>query len=751
MKKIKKILPYIVNILIITAIFIGILLISKTSPFGNYILGKSDAISQYKPMLFNFITNLKKGTIDIYSFNNGLGNPFIFNYIYYLISPLNLIALLFKKADYMFLSVIIIKLIVTTINVTYYTRQKTKSNLVALIASLSYVFSTWLTSYYFNIMWLDTFMIFPLFQLGLERILNNKPLTYILSTAYLIITNFYLSFSVLIYGVVYLIIVNFFYQKKTIKEKFKTLFFYILANIISAILLTGFIYIIFSVKNKMNLSFSSIEYTDYSTSIIDFLKALFYGNSVITLKEITTFPNIAMNSLILIGTIYTFINKNISKKDKIFIAIGIILATSCFFIKKIDFIMNFFHNINGLTYRYTFIFNFLLISLFIKNTQNIDYKALKKIPFISLVLILLIITIHKTMSTKIFILNLVFIILFTILSFFYKKDHKIIQTITAVLLILQTATISYFIIPYNITNDEFPIQENFKKEKDHYRLNYLPDDNTYFNQNLYKNIDTTLLFSTMTYKNVITTFANLGCMTDISTVYCDNGNQVVSLLFNVKTNDQYIEKIFAVNSDITKTILIDDNIKFSQEELIKNLSGIEGIFNKETLKGTLKDNDYYFNTDNDFYFIEYQTEGDQVETYAQTYQEFYIEGEAEIKEINIYTVNNKKIQEVYDYLSKNQIQYTKYKDSYLEGTINVDEGQIIFTSIPYDESWEIKVDGILVKPTKVLNSLIGIKVRPGEHKITMQYKTNYKISLIISLITFIIILVVALYPKKKEI
>ena len=142
MKKIKKILPYIVNILIITAIFIGILLISKTSPFGNYILGKSDAISQYKPMLFNFITNLKKGTIDIYSFNNGLGNPFIFNYIYYLISPLNLIALLFKKADYMFLSVIIIKLIVTTINVTYYTRQKTKSNLVALIASLSYVFST---------------------------------------------------------------------------------------------------------------------------------------------------------------------------------------------------------------------------------------------------------------------------------------------------------------------------------------------------------------------------------------------------------------------------------------------------------------------------------------------------------------------------------------------------------------------------------------------------------------------------------
>ena len=751
MNKIKKILPYLINALIITAIFIGVLLISKASPFGNYILGKSDAISQYKPMLFNFITNLKKGTIDIYSFNNGLGNPFIFNYIYYLISPLNLIALLFKKADHMFLSVIIIKLIITTINVTYYTRQKTKSNLVALIASLSYVFSTWLTSYYFNIMWLDTFMIFPLFQLGLERIINNKPLTYILTTAYLIVTNFYLSFSVLIYGVVYLIIVNFFYQKKTFKEKLKTTFFYILANIASAILLTGFIYIIFNVKNKMNLSFSSIEYTDYNSSIIDFLKALFYGNSVITLKEITTFPNIAMNSLILIGTIFTFINKKISMRDKIFIAIGMILATSCFFIKKIDFIINFFHNINGLTYRYTFIFNFLLIALFIKNTQNMDYKALKKIPFISLVLLLLLITIHKTMSTKIFLLNITFIILFTILSLFYKKDNKTIQIITVALIIIQTSVISYFIIPNNTTNDEFPILENFTTEKDHFRLNYLPDEKTYFNQNLYKNIDTTLLFSTMTYKNVITTFANLGCMTDVSTVYCDDENQIVSLLFNVNTNNQYLEKIYAVNSNITKTILIDDNIKFSQEELIKNISGIENIFNKETLKGKLEDDVYKYQTDHNYYIIEYPNEDGSTETYVQTYTEFEIDQDSNRDTFNIYTLNEKKYQEIYKYLAKNQINYTHYQDSHLEGTINVDDNQMIFTSIPYDESWEIKIDDKVVKPTKVLNSLIGIKVEPGEHKLSMKYKTNYKKYLIISLITLLVILLFSLYPKKKEI
>ena len=107
MKTFKKIQPYIINTLIVVAIFISILIISKTSPFGSNVLGNPDAIARFKPLLFNFITNLKNGTLDIYSFNNGLGHPFLFNYIYYLISPLNLIALLFKKADHMFLSVII--------------------------------------------------------------------------------------------------------------------------------------------------------------------------------------------------------------------------------------------------------------------------------------------------------------------------------------------------------------------------------------------------------------------------------------------------------------------------------------------------------------------------------------------------------------------------------------------------------------------------------------------------------------------
>ena len=52
----KKIKPYLVNTLIVVVIFLSVLMLSHISPFGNYIIGKSDAIAQYKPMLYNFKT-----------------------------------------------------------------------------------------------------------------------------------------------------------------------------------------------------------------------------------------------------------------------------------------------------------------------------------------------------------------------------------------------------------------------------------------------------------------------------------------------------------------------------------------------------------------------------------------------------------------------------------------------------------------------------------------------------------------------
>ena len=94
MKEHKKLLTYLFNILIVSLLFCITLKIKDIFPFGNGTLAITDSYYQYQPFLYNFIMSIKTGNLLSYSFIAGLGNPTIFNILYYLNSPLNLIALI---------------------------------------------------------------------------------------------------------------------------------------------------------------------------------------------------------------------------------------------------------------------------------------------------------------------------------------------------------------------------------------------------------------------------------------------------------------------------------------------------------------------------------------------------------------------------------------------------------------------------------------------------------------------------------
>ena len=290
----------------------------------------------------------------------------------------------------------------------------------------------------------------------------------------------------------------------------------------------------------------------------------------------------------------------------------------------------------------------------------------------------------------------------------------------------------------------------YQKENVKYRLhhNIYDEKNTkekdFINKNLYTNTKTISLLSPMTYNRVYYLMINLGCFNYENTYYeCEDTNELLSLLFNVKTDDYYLEKIYTVNSLIKLTDSgLDTTIKDNFEKIIASMTGITDIFNRITLKATEDKENYYFKTDYEYYYIEVENEDGSKSTMPQNYKEFKIAKKDGKNEAIIYVVNHEKLMKIYDYLQTNQINYTYYNDDHLEGDINVYNGKMIFTSIPYDDSWEIKVDDKIVKPTILLDSLIGIEVEPGKHHISMKYKnTNYigpTIVSVIALIGFII-------------
>ena len=747
MRIFRKYKMFFINALLALSIFLGILFINHISPFGNMMLGRSDAITMFKPMLYDYIMKLKSHTLLNYSFNNGLGSATIFNYIYDLASPINLVALFFHSPDSMFLSVTITKIIICSICMTYYTSKKTNSSFAILVATLSYVYSSWFIAYYFYLPWLDIFMIFPLFQYGLEKLLDeHKYHLYIFCLSYMIITNLYLCFSVCVYTIIFFVIYTLFYKKDSFRKKLLTFDYIALSTIVSMLLSFFYLYAWYDSLLKIKIGFDQFHTAAYTVSLIDFLKSFFYVNiSFTTEMSGKVYPNIACPSIILVSFIYYLISKNDSIRNKIFFIISCIICSAIIFIPQLDFVVNAFHQIRGLTYRYSFIITFLMISIFIR-ICNFKSISIKRWIISCLVVLFGFIVLNYHLPANILIVNIFIILTSVLFGIFFQK--KSIRYGLCIIFLFQAFFITniYFRMQ---PQKEIPENIDYHLENVEYRINNQHSSIEYDDQEAihsYYNNKTTFVYSSLTYSNIIYLFHNLGNETFSNTysiMYDDNS--IPSLLFNVKSsqNDYYLEKIYSANSNIKDTMIDEDNIKNTMEYIIEDMTNIKDIYLEEVIPIEEHEDNYIINTRHPYSLVEL---GQSV--YA-LYNDTYVLNSNSYQEATIYTVRDDKLKEIYDYLGKNQIHYSYYNDNHMKGTIQVDEGQLIFTSIPYDKDWVVKVDGERVEPVLLLNSLMGIEVSPGEHEIELEYKTHFIVPTIISISTFILLVINYIMKKRS--
>jgi uncharacterized membrane protein YfhO len=151
-----------------------------------------------------------------------------------------------------------------------------------------------------------------------------------------------------------------------------------------------------------------------------------------------------------------------------------------------------------------------------------------------------------------------------------------------------------------------------------------------------------------------------------------------------------------------------------------------------------------------------------------------------IKDFFIYQFNQDLFEEDIQKLKENQWNITEYNDRYITGTITAEEGQIMYTSIPYEEGWTIEVDGEKIDnlvyeleqdndgdgetdmvilqnndgdtgQIAVLNAMIGIRLPAGTHTVTMTYTPpGFNIGLVLLVVGIGLIVVLYLYDRKNN-
>ena len=420
-KNLKKYLPEILTFIVPILIMLISCIVNKTYPFGKEILPKYDGYYQYAGFT-SYYKNVLLGNESLfYSFKGLLGYNFYATSIYYMFNPTNLLCIFSTSENILeyYTFIILLRIGLSGFTMCKYLKYKFKnqSNLRYIIFSISYALMAYNVCYFFNYMYFDTVVLFPIVVLGLDKLIyERKNKLYIISLTLSIISNFYIGYMVCIFSLLYFIynIVIYKLDRNIIKD-----------FIISS-LLSGFMCMIIIIPEASELlkgkallyTSNKTEYFKFNMNFLNiFYKFLPGSTSNYDLKY--GMVNIYVSLFVIILVIKYFFNKKISKKERISTLIFILFFLFSISFNLLDFAWQLFQKPIWYPNRYIFTFSFFLITIAMKEITNITYKTNIK-------------------ENLIIIISFILLTLYSIISLKIHNDNlKIISYILGIILILQ--------------------------------------------------------------------------------------------------------------------------------------------------------------------------------------------------------------------------------------------------------------------------------------------------------------------------
>lgn len=354
------------------------------------------------------------------------------------------------------------------------------------------------------------------------------------------------------------------------------------------------------------------------------------------------------------------------------------------------------------------------------------------------------------------------------------------------------------------------IKNILPQENEFYRIEKIKHDT--YNDPALNNYYGISVFSSMTYEDISKLQRKLGNgSNNINSYYYNLQTPIYNSMFNIKYlvgkfnyNKSFYKEnknegikeykyplsiAYKVNNNIKNWDTSSNNPFTVQESFIKESTGFDNMFNKlninfKDIVPEITNNGYFINSRICSINLENDRNGDVYlyidgnnlssilvngESYFIATNEPYIinlgyfskyddinvtmyfnYGDTSYNEFNIYaySFNENNFKKAYNSLNDEILNISSFKENHIKGYINLKESGVIFTSIPYDNSWKIKLDNKYIDFYKIGESYIGFNLNEGYHNIEFIYKTKgLKTGAIISTIS--LISTIYLYIKKK--
>lgn len=627
-------------------------------PFGSNIILRMDLYHQYAPLFAELYERVFGGDSLLYSFTSGLGSSFLGNYFNYLSSPTLLFVLIFghKNIPEAIAAMVLVKAAASAYTFTYFAGKITKKSSVATSAfGLLYAFCGYFVAYYWNIMWLDAVVLFPLVMLGIWYIINErKYMMYILSLGVIMMTNYYMAYMVCVLSVIFFLYFYFsdhtisekLYNDVIIKSKYKRTLGVRIFN--SRFLTSGFAFAGSSVLAAMLAAFallpvffilqnSSATNSNFPTTFSSYFSVFdFFANHLAGVEPTirssgnTVYPNIYCGIITLVLVPLYMFSRKFSIREKIASTAVAALFFFSFNTNVLNYIWHGFHFPNDLPYRFSFAYSFFLLFIAYKVFTKIEKISARDILMSASGVALFCVFVEEIGSANVdqtvVWTSIIFAIVYAVVLAFFKNP-KYAKTSIAILLVTAvcaeiliadtpnykvTQTKDSYTSSYDDTSAAIDIVEEKEGEDTFYRME-LADlltrmDNCWF---YYPGVST---FTSMAYEDVAHLQYYLGLFGNEINSYTYNPqtalyNSMMSIKY-VIDNDEYVPTdnykpqmdgnfLYTKVDSVNDAVIYENNYWLPVAFSVNEGTDVNWVHNTGAENG---DNNNPFEVQNDFYY-----------------------------------------------------------------------------------------------------------------------------------------------------
>lgn len=804
---------------VVAFVMLVVCIVEKITPFGENSLTLVDSVHQYLPFFSEFRNKLLHEGSLLYTWNVALGSNFVSLAAYYLMSPFNLLLLLFGKEQIAMVTCFLmcLKIALTAVTMTHflsYKDGKKRRNFAIVAVAVAYALSNYVIAYNWNTMWLDCIMIFPLIMLGFDRMMKERdPKLYVLSLFYALYCNYYIGYIICLFLVLWFFV----YAHKTVKQFFANgirfaLFSLLSGGLAAFILLPAYFGIMSTAAGAMSLP-----------------KGSWYGNIFVMLRQLLIFTNPITNQTfdggvnlycgmfaVLAMFLYLFVREHPWTKIRKYLLLAFLMIS--FNHETLNYIWHGMHDQYGIPNRFSFLFIFVLLVMaydVIRKLAKIDVCFVISSLFLALAFVL--VCRQKTETPPawwMFVSAIVLVLAYGVIAILRStrkiKSHTAVSAISILFVFEIVANAAYgfsdngychYIQYYEtspaVTKAYDRVKELAAEEAaGFYRAELM--EYTVLDEASWHNMPSVSTFNSTVLGPLVTTMGRMGFYTGANEFLYRGSTPFTNTLFNIRyllerpgdlnnfdfnyketLNDVSIYENpypsslgFAVSNNVKDWDQNAYTATAGQNALAYDMTGHGGFFRDEypaisvtsdTAAVSFENNtvsytpnvsgkmyfminftvdhpgDYYVNCRGNYvtkihFYIngqEYAYDRYQIQIfhlgqlkegdYVSIEYEYNSVSDAGVAQFYVTTFDRQAYETVYNTLTQTMLEVEALEDGYVRGTIEMPADKTLFTSIPYDEGWKLKVDGEEADYYQIAGSFIGVDLEAGLHTVEFVY------------------------------